>query len=271
MALPYPVCLRHCAQHHAGFASFPQFPPRPQARQTNRGPRRATMPACRPSHRNKSTGAGQRFGQAGHRRRANYSTQVFWAIACSTSWACWPIDRPQTRCFFWLLFFSAEKKSDEPHPAGWGTVPTPPRGRAPRARRRGPPAAARRADRSARGPAGPPPAPRRRAKPRRRHTGAPSRAAGTQPRRAGAPSRAAGTQPRRTGAPSRAAGTQPRRTGAPSRAAGTQPRRRRNPRAAGAKGPGLSAGASTPQGASFRHPPDPPCGQPQAGGTPATA
>ncbi len=153
-------------------------PPRPQARQTNRGPRRATMPACRPLHRNKSTSAGQQFGQAGHRRRANYITQVFWAIACSTRWACWPIDRPQTRCFFWLLFFSAEKKSDEPRPAGRGTRPA---GRPPA------PAGAYHAPRRRKArAAGAPPAPRRRkAAPRRRKAApqAQSRAAGAKPRR----------------------------------------------------------------------------------------
>ncbi len=147
-----PRVFRALCPRHAGLFSFPPFPPRPQARQANRGPRRATMPACRPLHGNKSTSAGQQFGQAGHRRRANAITQVFWAIACSTSWACWPIDRPQSRCFFWLLFFSAEKKSDEPRPAGRGTRPAgrpssarrlrhrprPRRAGDPRARRRGP-------------------------------------------------------------------------------------------------------------------------------------
>ncbi len=142
------------------------FPPRPQARPTNRGPRRATMPACRPLHGNKPTGAGQQFGQAGHRRRANAITQVFWAIAYHTRWAGWPIDRPQSRCFFWLLFFSAEKKSDEPRPAGRGTVPAPAGAK--------PPAA----------PQGRPPAPRRR---KARAAQAQSRAAQAQsPRRTGA-------------------------------------------------------------------------------------
>ncbi len=132
-----PACLGHCSAgnavlallprvfrtlrpRHAGFASFP---PRPQARQANRGPRRATMPACRPLHGNKPANAGQQFSQPRHRRRANAITQALWAIACSTRRACWPIDRPQSRCFFWLLFFSAEKKSDEPRPAGRGTRP----------------------------------------------------------------------------------------------------------------------------------------------------
>ncbi len=172
------------------------FPPRPQARQTNRGPRRATMPACRPLHGSKSTNAGQQFCQAGHRRRANSLSQALWAIACSTRWACWPIDRPQTRCFFWLLFFSAEKKSDEPRPAGRGTVPAP--------------AGAK------------PPRPRRAALLRR---------AGAKPRPQ-AHSRTAGAKPRRRRKP-RAAGAKPRRRRKP-RAAGAKPRRRRKPRAAGA-------------------------------------
>ncbi len=157
---------------HAGLFSFSPVPPRPQARQTNRGPRRATMPACRPLHGSKPTGAGQQFGQDGHRRRANAITQVFWAIACSTRWACWPIDRPQSRCFFWLLFFSAEKKSDEPRPAGRGTRPVgrppAPVGAKPRRRRKAAPLARSRA-------AGANPAPRRR-KARARRRAPPRRA-----------------------------------------------------------------------------------------------
>ncbi len=226
----------------AGLFSFPPFPPRPQARQTNRGPRRATMPACRPLHGNKPANAGQQFSQPRHRRRANYFTQVFWAIAVHTSWVGWPIDRPQTRCFFWLLFFSAEKKSDEPRPAGRGTRPA---GR--------PPA-----------PAGAKPAPQAQAtrgKRKARAAGA-SHARQAQSPRGKRKARARRRKPRGR-RKARAAGAKPARQAQSPRPQAQSPRgrrkaraRRRKARAAGAK-PAPQAQSPRPQAQGSKGGPSP--------------